>query len=150
MKKRSWSSKLADYLTSYFGSANFLLINIIIFALWIVVNTGVIPFLPIFDPYPFVLLITFVSLEAIILTTVVLMSQKRQSTTDIIREELQLQVELITEKEMTKMLQLLKLLLEKQGVKIEDEELDEMVKKINTSYIERKLEKELHGEEKVL
>lgn len=106
---------------------------------------GKVPGIPVFDPYPYVLLITFVSLEAIVLTAIVLMSQNRQSQVATLRDELQLQVELITEKEMSKVLNLLKKVLENQGEKLSDTELEEMLQAVDTSYIERKLEEQLSG-----
>jgi uncharacterized membrane protein len=143
LKKRPFSIKIADWLTSYFGSMSFLIINVTAFVLWILINTGRIPGLPIFDPYPHILLTTAVSLEAIVLAIIVLISQNRENQINTLREELQLQVELITEKEITKILQLLNELLKKKGVKITDTELEEMLKQVDTSYIERKLEEQL-------
>lgn len=68
-----------------------------------------------------------------------------------LREELQLQVNLYAEREITKILQLLKALLEKQGIKIEDDpELAEMLKKLDASYIERKLEEQISKEPETL
>ena len=143
LKKRSPSVKIADTLTSYFGSLGFLLVNLIIFTAWILINNGKIPGIPIFDPYPHVLLITAVSLEAIILATVVLISQNRQSQISTLRDELQLQVELITEREITKILKLLNELLKERGIKLTDRELEEMLEVIDTSYIERRLKDQL-------
>jgi uncharacterized membrane protein len=143
LKKRSLTVKVADYLTSYIGSVGFLLVNLILFVLWILINTNKIPGIPAFDPYPFVLLITAVSLEAIVLTTVVLMSQNKQGQTNMLRDELQLQVELITEREITMILKLLRELLKKKGYELDDEELEEMLRTVDTSYIERKLEEQL-------
>jgi len=142
-RKRPLTQRVADSLTRYFGSLHFLSLNIIVFTLWVLINSKVIPILPVFDPYPFVLLITTVSLEAIILTTIVLMSQNRQSQIGTLRDELQLQVELITERELTKSLHMIKKLLEKKGIKLDDSELNEMLEAVNTSFIERKLEEQL-------
>ncbi len=144
-RRRSPAAKLADWLTSYFGSIGFLLLNLVFFTFWILANKGLIPGIPVFDPYPYILLITLVSLEAILLTTIVLMSQNRQSQIATLRDELQLQVELITEKEISKVLTLLKKILEERGVKLSDSELEEMLQAIDTSYIERKLEEQLSG-----
>lgn len=142
-KKRSWSQKVADTLTGYFGSLGFLGLNAAVFTFWIVTNSGFNPFIPVFDPYPYVLLITVVSLEAILLTTIVLMSQKRQAQVGTLRDELQLQVQLITEREITKILELTYEELKKKGVKIDDAELKEMLQTVNTSFIEHKLEEQL-------
>ena len=140
-------AKIADVLTSFFGSIGFLVLNLILFIFWVLTNNGVFPGVPIFDPYPHVLLITFVSLEAIFLTVIVLMSQNRQSQVGTLRDELQLQVELITEKEISKVLKLLKKVLEKHDIKLTDTELDEMIEVVDRSYIERKLEEQLLGKQ---
>lgn len=72
------------------------------------------------------------------------MSQNRQSQIATLRDELQLQVELITEKEISKVLNLLKKVLEKHNIKVTDHELEEMLEAVDTSYIERKLEEQLN------
>jgi len=143
LKKRSFSVKVADRLTSAFGTIFFLFFNLIMFTAWIVINSGKIPGIAIFDPFPFTLLTMVVSLEAIALSIIVLMSQNRQSQITNLRDELQLQVNLITEKEITKVLQLLKQMTKTNEGKITDSELEEMIKVVDTSYIERKLEEQL-------
>lgn len=143
LKKRPWSLRFADEMTGFFGSIYFLLANAIVFIIWIIINSYTNPVIYPFDPFPFPMLTTVVSLEAIILTTIVLMSQNRQSLISSLREEVDIQVNLTSEREITKILKLLSLLLAKQGVKIDDEELKDMLKEIDESYIERKLEHEL-------
>lgn len=143
LKKRSLAVRFADNLTSFFGSITFLTANVVVFGAWIIINTGKIPFIKPFDPYPFILLITMVSLEAIVLTVIVLMSQNRQSLISSLREEMGIQVDLIAEREITKVLQLLKEYLKVRGVKIDDPELESMLKGVDASYIERKLEAQL-------
>lgn len=145
LRKRTAAERLADGMTHFFGSVAFLGLNVSVFIIWIVINKGLIPGIPVFDPYPFILLITLVSLEAIILGIVVLMSQNRQSHRATLRDELQLQVELITEKEISKALLLLNDILKKKGVTITDDELQAMINAVDTSYIEKKLEEQLGG-----
>lgn len=77
LKKRSLGVRIADELTAVFGSVPFFVLNLIFFGAWVAINTDQVPGIALFDPYPFVLLITFVSLEAIVLSIVVLMSQNR-------------------------------------------------------------------------
>src|SRR3989344_2222401 len=143
LKKRSLAVRFADDLTSFFGSIPFLVINGIFFSVWILINTGLIPISSPFDDFPFPMLTTIVSLEAIILTLIVLMSQNRQSLISTMREEMDLQLNLIAEREITKILKLLNELLKAKGIKIEDKELEDMLKEIDASYLERKLEEEL-------
>jgi len=143
LRKRPFAIKIADFFTSYFGTVGFLLGNIILYGGWIYINSGRISgFVPI-DPFPYSFLNSFVSLEAIFLTVIVLISQNRSNQIDKLRQELQLQVNLYSEKETTKILQLVKKLADEKGIKIEDKEIEEMIKEIDASYIERKLEEQL-------
>lgn len=143
LKKRPLALKFADEMTDFFGSMQFLLLNIFSFLAWVILNTKIIPGVVPFDPFPFPMLTTVVSLEAIFLTTIVLMSQNRQSLISSLREEVDIQVNLIAEREITKTLKLLSLLLQKQGIKVDDKELSEMLNEIDESYLERKLEAQL-------
>lgn len=147
LKKRSLVVKIADALTSKFGTIAFLLGNLVIYTLWVLANTGKIPGIPVFDPYPYSFMNSFVSIEAIILSIIVLMSQNRESQRDVLRNELGLQVELISEKQITKILNLLKEIKANQK-NSEDPELEEMTKELDTSYIERKLIEQLEEPEK--
>lgn len=148
LKKRSWAVRLADDLTSLFGSFQFLVINVFFFIMWVAVNTGKINSIQIFDPFPFPLMTTIVSLEAIVLTLIVLMSQNRQSFISSLRSEVDMQVNIASEKEITKILEVISKIAEKQGIKLNDKELTEMLKEIEVSYIERKLAEQLTNESK--
>lgn len=150
LEKRPFISKIADFLASYFGTVTFLISNVVLYGVWILGNTGRIPGFPIVDPYPYSFMNSFVSIEAIILSIIVLMSQNRENQRDILRSELGLQVELISEKEITKILQLLKEMLAEQKKAKTDPELDDMTSEIDAGYIERKIEKELEKSEKIL
>lgn len=141
--KRNFAEKFADYVTQEAGSVEFLLINSIFFLAWIIVNTELIPGVVPFDPFPFGLLTMIVSLEAIVLSIFVLLSQNRSSRIDSLREELHLQVNLVAEEEITKVLEILSQIRSKLGIKKEDSELSKMLERIDTSYIERSLEKQI-------
>ena len=145
-KKRPISVKIADLLTSTFGTMSFLLLNLLIFASWMIFNSGLIPFLT-FDPFPYFLLSVAVSTYAILLSIIVLISEKRENQINNLRNELTLQVNLYTEKEIKKILQILRLMLQKQGIKYSDAEFEEMTKEIDTSYIERKLVEQMEKPE---
>lgn len=134
LKKRPFVIRIADWLTSVFGSITFFVFNIAFFAYWM--TSGI-------DPYPYTLLTTIVSLEAIFLSIIVLMSAQRQSYISTLREELDMQVNLIAEREITKILKLLKTLLEKQDKNFKDDELEEMIQGTNISYIERKIQSQI-------
>jgi len=143
--RRTTAEKCADFVTEHAGSMGFLIANMLWFAAWICINTGLIPAVPVFDPFPFSLLTMIVSLEAIILATLVLISQNRAAKVDDIREETHLQINLIAEKEITKVLKLMTLLMEKHGIDLADDpELKKMLKPINEDEVEKTLEKEMN------
>src|SRR6185369_17907384 len=101
--------------TSAAGTAAFLLGHVVCVATWITLNvTGRLTL----DPYPFNLLMLAVSLEAIGLTTVVLMTQNRMTRQADKRAHLDLQVNLLAEQELTAMLQMLHALCQQSGVAI--------------------------------
>lgn len=81
--------RVADAAANFSGSIKFLVIHALWFGLWIAVNLGAVePLLP-FDPFPFGLLTMIVSLEAIFLSCMVLISQNRQATKERIRSEVE-------------------------------------------------------------
>jgi uncharacterized membrane protein len=147
LKKRPLPIKIADLLTSYFGTMSFFIINIVVYGFWMYANSGKIPGFPIIDPYPYSFMNSFVSIEAIFLTIIVLMSQNREGQRDILRNELGLQVELISEREITKILNLLKQILRDQKNLKDDKDLNEMTSEIDAGYIERKLKEQLEESE---
>lgn len=151
LKRAPFYVQFADKLRSYFGSVFFLLLNLAFFIAWALINSGKISGLEPFDPFPFLLLSVAVSTYAILLSIVVLISQNRESQFASMRQELQLQVNLITEREITKVLKILKELREevKKG-KVTDEELDEMIREVDFSYIERKIAEQLENKEETL
>ena len=148
LKKRPLIVKLADSLASGFGTITFLVGNVVVYGVWVLINTGRVPWIPVFDPYPYSFMNSFVSIEAIILSVIVLMSQNRENQRDTLRNELGLQVELISEKEITKILSLLKEIRQNQKEGTIDMDLDEMTKELDTSYIERKLTEQLEESER--
>ena len=142
--KRTAMERIADWMTSNFGSNNFLLFNVFLFLAWILINTNQIKAIPVFDPFPFNLLTNIVSLEAIILAIFVLISQNRTAKVDDLREETHLQLNLISEKEVTKIIKMMALLLERQGINLsQDPELKKMIRPVSEEEIEKRLEKEI-------
>jgi uncharacterized membrane protein len=142
--KRTLSEKMADAMTSGFGSMTFLILNICLFTVWILIHTVPGDIFPEFDPFPFSFLTMVVSLEAIVLSIFVLISQNRGSKIDDLREETDLQINLMISNEITKLMKMMAILLEKSGVDLsQDPELREMLKPISEEEIEKKLEKEI-------
>jgi uncharacterized membrane protein len=145
LRSRSLLTQLSDDLTAVFGSSSFLVINFFVFIIWLVVNLGYVPAVEPFDPYPFGLLTMAVSLEAIFLSIFVLVSQNRSSYINSIREEVHLKVNLIAEEEITKILEVLAEVRKKVGIKEEDPELEVMLKRIDTNYIEQSIINQLNN-----
>ena len=107
LDKRSPAQRVSDAVTRALGSASFGILHLVWFAAWIVMNTYR-PFgVKAFDPYPFGLLTMLVSLEAIFLTIMVLISQNRMTMQADRRAHLDLQVNLLAEQEGTAMLRML-------------------------------------------
>ncbi len=94
--------RLAEAITSFAGSMSFVYLHLTIYAAWIVLNLGLIPGVPKFDP-SFVILATEASVEAIFLSTFVLISQNRTAAASDKRADLDLHINLLTEHELTKL-----------------------------------------------
>lgn len=95
--------RIANLIADYCGTSQFVALNAIFFAVWIAVNVGGFGLKP-FDPFPFGLLTTIVSLEAIFLSLFVLFSQNRMQRLTDRQNELDLQVNLLAERELTHVL----------------------------------------------
>ncbi len=142
--KRTVYEKISDWINLAFGSFTFLMVNAIWFLIWILWNIGAVPGAVGFDPFPFGLLTMIVSLEAIILSIFVLISQNRASRVNDLREETDLQIDVITEQELTKLMSIVTLLAEKQGIDLSgDTTLQEMLKPLDTKKIENALERQV-------
>jgi uncharacterized membrane protein len=116
---RTRTDRIVDGIATFCGSLLFVYLHATWFALWIGVNT-----LPSkrwhFDPFPFPLLTLAVSLDAIFLTTFILISQNRQGQMADRRNHLDLQVNLLAEQENTKMLRMLERIEKRLGIEEED------------------------------
>ena len=99
------SDHFADLMTRLSGSMSYVWLHVGWFTAWIVVNLGLFG-LTAFDPFPFGFLTMIVSLEAIFLSTFVLISQNRQATQADRRAKVDLQVNMIAEQEITKVIAL--------------------------------------------
>jgi uncharacterized membrane protein len=98
---RTRTMKVADWISEFSGSIPFLMLHIIAFAVWIVLNVRPLSTQKYggFDPFPFGLLTMVVSLEAIILSVFVLLSQNRQAARDRVRNDIEYEINLKAELE---------------------------------------------------
>ena len=141
--------RIADWMTTSFGTMWFLIVNIAFFAVWMVLNSGKVSgFVP-FDPYPFELLTMIVSLEAIILSVIVLISQNRAARLADLREEIDFEINVRAEDEITRMLNMLDEIHDHLGLGgSDDEELARMKQKTNIKKIHEDILREAKAEEK--
>ena len=124
-RARSLQDRAADVLTAFSGRMLFVYLHIVWFVAWFVLNTGVFGLRP-FDPFPYGLLTLIVSLEGIFLSTFLLISQNRMAEVSERRADLDLQINLLAEHELTRALQLLDAIREKLGIESPDAELAEL------------------------
>ena len=118
--KLGTSEHLADAMTAFSGSMMFVWLHAVWFAIWVAVNLGWLG-LPAFDEFPFGLLTMVVSLEAIFLSTFVLISENRQSQQADRRAKVDLQLNMIAEQEITKLVEMVARVHEHLGLKDPDE-----------------------------
>jgi uncharacterized membrane protein len=114
-QNRGAQDKAADALTWFSGSMIFVYIHLVWFGVWIAVNLGWTPVKP-FDPFPFGLLTLVVSLEAIFLSTFVLISQNRAGEVADRRADLDLQIDLLAEHKITHLITLVAAIADRLGV----------------------------------
>ena len=104
-KQKQLQDRLSDGITGFTGSMTFVYVHVVLFGLWILINLGVLPILPRFDE-TFVVLAMVASVEAIFLSTFVLISQNRMAALSEKRAELDLQISLLAEHEITRLLRI--------------------------------------------
>lgn len=116
--------RIADAITRFTGSMTFVYLHLAFFGFWIIANLGWVPGVPRWDP-SFVVLAMIASVEAIFLSTFVLISQNRMSEVASKRADLDLQISLLAEHEITKLTALVSSIADHMGVKTDvDSDLD--------------------------
>lgn len=137
--QKTLQDRLADMITRFTGSMLFVYLHLAFFGAWILINLGLTP-LPRFDP-SFVVLAMFASVEAIFLSTFVLISQNRMAALNDKRSDLDLQISLLAEHEVTRILQLVVSIAEQVGVEPpRAPELDELVQDVDPEVVLDKLD----------
>jgi uncharacterized membrane protein len=146
-KVRTTEETIADKVTKFTGSMLFVYIHLALFGLWIFWNVGLLGLKP-FDP-SFVVLAMFASVEAIFLSTFVLISQNRMNVQADKRAELDLQVSLLTEHEVTRLINMITAMAKKMDIKeAYDEEIDELSKDVHPVKVMDAMEKIKEQQEK--
>ena len=106
LQRRTWTSVLADAVAGFTGSISFVVLHLTWFGLWAAWNTGLLPIGRPFDPFPFQLLAMLVSLEGVLLVTFVLIKQNQMAYLSDRRAHLDLQINLLAEREITYVLRI--------------------------------------------
>lgn len=141
----SWGERLAGYITAFTGSLTFVYLHVALVAAWVAVNLGLIPGVPRFDR-TFVILATVASVEAIFLSTFVLISQNRIAALAEKRAALDLQINLLAEYEITQLAKLVGAIAEKVGVEgVPPPELEEITREVAPEAVLKELDEELKG-----
>jgi uncharacterized membrane protein len=122
--------RVADAITAFAGSMKFVYLHLLLYGAWIVINLGWVPPLPRFDP-TFVVLAMVASVEAIFISTFVLVSQNRMAALADQRADLDLQISLLSEHEITRLVTLVAEMARRMDVPAADNpELHELAKDV--------------------
>jgi uncharacterized membrane protein len=137
-----WHDRMAEAVTRFAGSMAFLYIHLVIYSLWIAINLGWIPRTPKFDR-SFVILAMEASVEAIFLSTFILITQNRMMAMADKRADLNLQVNLLAEHEVTKLIQMIRRITQRMGIEeLDQHELDELSKDVPPEQVLESIEEQ--------
>ena len=138
--KKTFEERIADKVTRFTGSMLFVYIHLGLFSMWVIWNIGLLG-VPKFDP-SFVVLAMFASVEAIFLSTFVLISQNRMNEQANKRAELDLQISLLSEHEVTRLITLVSAIAKKLDIEdANDKELEELSKDVYPEKVIETMEK---------
>jgi uncharacterized membrane protein len=139
--EESLSDRIASGISRFCGSMLFVWVHVVIFAAWILLNTVLIP--QPFDPYPFTFLTLVVSLEAIFLSTFIMIAENRQEKISERRSQLDLQVNLLAEQEDTKTLQILAAIAKRLSIDIsKDPTIEELEKATEVENLAKQIDRQ--------
>lgn len=147
LERRSRSERFADGVGAFAGSLTFVVLHIVLLIGWLLVNSGKLPPARPFDPYPFSLLGMIVAVEAVILSSFILMRQNRMMRRGERRDHLNLQVDLLAEKEITKVLQMVREICGHLGLQniMADKEVRELSQATSIESLSKTLDDRLPG-----
>ena len=145
--KASLQQVVAEAVTRFTGSMPFVYVHVAVTVLWVLVNQGLVPGVPRFDQ-TYIILATGASVEGIFLSTFVLISQNRAASAANRRAELDLQVNLLSEHEVTRLLSLTAAIAEKLGIaEARDPSLPELTEHVAPEKVLDRIEDSADGEE---
>lgn len=138
-QKKTREERVADAITRFAGSMRFVYLHLVVYGLWVLVNCGLFPFKR-FDP-SFVMLATLASVEAIFLSTFILISQNRMQAIADKQADLDLQVSLLAEHEVTTLIKLVRAIAERMDIEEAcNPELPELMRDVHPEKVLVKIE----------
>ncbi len=142
-RNRTIGERISEVIARFCGSITFVWIHIAWFGTWILLNSvlGLR-----FDPFPFTFLTLVVSLEAIFLSTFILIAQNQETRMTERRNQLDLQINLLAEKENTKMIELLAAIATKVGVPVDDDSLRALKEPTDAKKVVREIARLIEGD----
>lgn len=146
MRRRTPADKVADGIAGFVGTVLFVFLHLVWFVLWASINTGVLPLVRAFDPYPFQLLCMIVSMEGVLLSTFVLIKQNRMGYLSDRRAHVDLQINLLTEREVTRLLQISEQIARRLGLEQEVEGGPELSRETPVESLVQALDSKLNQE----
>ena len=140
---RSGAERLADIVARVAGSTPFIILHVVWFGAWVVLNLGVVSAIPPWDPFPYSFLTLVVSLEAIFLSLLVLMAQNRMTKDADKRALLDLQINMLAEQESTATLKMLEQICQHLGIPNTDEKERDLATATDVSELAKSLDDKL-------
>lgn len=146
-QRASWSERLSDRITAFAGSMAFVLLHLLLFGAWIGINTGLLPVVRRFDP-SLVILAMAASVEAIFLSTFVLISQNRMMAAAKRQADLDLHINLLTEHELTRLARLAEGIARRLDVAVDGTDFEEVKQDIEPTRVIEAIEEAEAGEQR--
>jgi uncharacterized membrane protein len=152
-RQRTGEQRLADAVTGFIGNMRFVYFLVVLSAIWIGIDLGWLPWIPRFDPFPYPLLSTITSVLALLVSTAVLVTQNRATELADQRAELNVQISLLAEHEVTHLIRLVESIAIRVGAQeTADPLLDELKQHVDPLEVIKEIEKakektepEVHG-----
>jgi uncharacterized membrane protein len=147
LEQRSVAERFADAVGIFAGSPFFIVFHLALLTSWLLINSGKIPWIRPFDRYPFSLFAMIVAVEAVFLSSFILMRQNRMMRRGERRDHLNLQIDLLAEKEITKLIQMTRAICGKMGLEniMADNEIREFSQNTSIESLSQTLEERLPG-----
>lgn len=140
-RRKPRQTRIADAITRFAGRMVFVYVHVILYGGWIALNSRVVPAIQPWDPFPFVMLAMIASVEAIFLSTFILISQNRMAEMADRRDDLDLQINLLSEHEVTRAIQLLDGIARHLGVPAPGNDVEELKRDVNPAQVMEQIER---------